>query len=308
MKTKSLLTMVFLLVLTMLSMPIAAPASSAPESLNILLSNDDGFDSIGIQMLRNALVAAGHRVTIVAPKENQSGKGASVVDSDWIEVLEQSPGVWSVDNTPVSSVRVGLDLLMKNDPPDLLISGLNFGQNLGQIGSVSSGTVCAALMGLYKNVPAIACSIGIDISEYNATPYPFISTIMAFAPAADFITRLVGQLQATSHDGRILPPRTMLNICFPVPYPAINGVKITKLGEYTFLDTQFYDVNNVIPDGGGLVMTYPGFYNSPDPVANSDFDAHEAGYISISILDGDMTAATPRYNSLKHRLFNLSLN
>jgi 5'/3'-nucleotidase SurE len=148
------------------------------------LSNDDGFDSIGSQMLRVALMEAGHHVTVVAPKENQSGKGASVVDGDWIEVLEQSSGVWSVDNTPVSAVRVGLDLLMKQNPPDLLISGLNFGQNLGQSGSIISGTVCAALMGLYKNVPAIACSIGIDISEYNATPYPFISTIMAFASGA----------------------------------------------------------------------------------------------------------------------------
>jgi 5'/3'-nucleotidase SurE len=308
MKTYSPILFVVVLILTVFALPTTAQASDTPEPLNILLCNDDGFDSLGIQMMRAALLEAGHQVLVVAPKENQSGKGASVKDADWVEVLEQSPGVWSVDNTPVTAVRVGLNLLMANNPPDLIISGLNFGQNLGQIGSVSSGTVCAALMGLYKNVPAIACSVGINISEYNATPYPFISTIMAFEPAAAFMVRLVEQLQATSDGGKMLPDRTMLNICFPVPYPDINGVKITRLGEYTFGDAQFYDLHNVIPNGGGLVMVYPTFFQTPDPVFNSDFNAHEAGFISISILDGDMTAATPRFNSLKHRLFHLRLN
>lgn len=308
MKTYSPIFVMIVLILTMVALPTTAQATDAPQPLNILLCNDDGFDSYGIQMMRAALLEAGHQVLVVAPKENQSGKGASVEDADWVEILEQSPGVWSVDNTPVTAVRVGLNLLMADNPPDLIISGLNFGQNLGQIGSISSGTVSAALMGLYKNVPAIACSVGIDISEYNATPYPFISTIMAFQPAAAFMVRLVEQLQATSRDGEILPDRTMLNICFPVPYPDINGVKITRLGEYTFGDAQFYDVNNVIPNGGGLVMVYPTFFQTPDPVANSDYNAHEEGFISISILDGDMTAATPRFNSLKHRLFDLRLN
>ena len=280
----------------------------ASEPLNILLTNDDGYQSPGIQYLRAALLAAGHNVTVVAPLDEQSGTGATVDDSEWVEVLEQSPGVWSVDNTPVAAVKVALGLIMADNPPDLIISGMNFGQNLGLRASTASGTICAAHYGLQKNFPSIAVSVGIDFDEINSTPIPFPSTFEAFPLAAEFIARLVKQLQQTSKDGRIFPPDVMLNINVPIPYSDINGILFTRFGKLTFVDVAYLDVYGVIPYGGGMVLTIIDFPVSPDPVANSDFDAHAGGYISITVMDGDMSTLHPPAirNKVMNRLSDLS--
>jgi 5'/3'-nucleotidase SurE len=255
-------------------------------------------------------MAAGHNVTIAAPLENQSGAGATLNDAEWIEVMEHAPGVWSVDNTPVGSVIAGLDLIMADNPPDLVISGINFGQNLGVKASTASGTVSAAHMAMQKGVPAIACNLGLLLEEMNETPIPFPSTFASIAPAAQFMARLVQELQISGKDGRLLPPGVMLNINFPVPYGDINGIRFTRLGQLTFFDVTFIDPYNVIPNGGGMVMAYPIFHTGPDPVVNSDTNAYWANYISITVMDGDMSTPYPPSvtNKVKQRLNGLSLN
>jgi len=275
------------------------------QPLNILLTNDDGYDSPGIQAMKAALVAAGHTVTIVGPLENQSGKGASVVSSEWVDVVRQAPGVWSVDNTPTVAANVGISLIMKDNPPDLVISGLNFGQNIGRSTSVASGTVCAALQGVYGNIPAIAASVGIDFGEYNEEPIPFPSTFAAFGPAAQFVVTTIAELQRTSRDGLVLPEGLMLNIVFPIPYDQIKGVKFTKLGQLSAGALTFIDYNNVIPNGGGPVLMGREFFSGPDPVANADTDAFWDGYISISVLSGDLTARMDSFAVVAARLFKL---
>jgi hypothetical protein len=119
----------------------ATPGTAA--ALDILLTNDDGFDSPGITALHAALVAAGHSVTLVAPAEQQSGKGGSLNT----EVFDFTPGVglmtlanhggdvWSLAGTPVDSVKAGLDIVLAGSTPDLIVSGLNFGQNIGKPGT-----------------------------------------------------------------------------------------------------------------------------------------------------------------------------
>jgi broad specificity polyphosphatase/5'/3'-nucleotidase SurE len=198
---------------------------------------------------------------------------------------------------------------MKQTPPDLIISGMNLGQNLGVVASTNSGTVSAAHYGLIKNIPAIAVSIGILLDERNATPIPFPSTFKALAPAANFMVRLVEQLQEKSDDGCVLPPRTMLNVNFPVPYDDIKGIKFTQLGQLTFVDVSYMDVYGVVANGGGMVLTMPVFPMGPDPVVNSDTNAFEKGYISITVMDGDMSTLHPPAigNKLKADLFNLSI-
>jgi 5'-nucleotidase len=284
-----------------------SPVFGQPGSLRILLTNDDGYQAPGIQTLFAMLKAAGHQVIMAAPLENQSGVGgASYADpGEFIDVIQRAPGVWSVAGTPGDSVRVGLDLFFPGNPPDLIISGLNFGQNLSQPASNGSGTIGAALVGVYKNIPTIAASVGILLEEITSTPIPFPSTFAALAPSADFIVRLIGQLQQNAPDGTILPPRVMLNVCFPVPYDQINGVKITKLGQLSQVDLVFQDIFGVIPNGGGPVLVNYTLVQGPDPVINSDINAFAEGFISITIMDGDMTADTPTFNRLKHRLFDL---
>jgi 5'-nucleotidase len=286
---------------------VQAHGGSAPEPLHILVTNDDGFASPGIQALRGALLARGYEVTVVAPLENQSGSGGSL-DTDvgsFVDVIEESPGVWSVASTPGDSVRAALGAVLADDPPDLVISGLNFGQNLAQPGSNSSGTVGAALTALYAGLPAIAASVGIDLSEANETPLPFPSTFAAFGPAADFVARAVERLQKSSVGGRILPPRTLLNINFPVPYGEIRGVRPTRLATEGDLDFVWEDVLDVIPSGGGPVLISVALPQGPDPVPHNDADAYREGFVSITPMDGDMTAGPLARWSLAVRLAGL---
>jgi 5'/3'-nucleotidase SurE len=273
-----------------MSPPLSAENLISPGGLNILLTNDDGYQSPLIRALREALIAAGHNVTIVAPLENQSGTGATLKEAEWIEVIEQEPGIWSADNTPTGAVMMALDVIMANNPPDLIISGMNFGPNLGLRASTASGTVNAAHIGLQKGFPAIACSLGIIFEEQEATPYPFPSTMASIAPAAQFMARLVDILQSSRKYNRLLPPGIMLSVNFPVPYDDIKGIRFTRLGKYTLADAAFVDTNNVIPNGGGLVQAYGVFYGPPDPVPDSDTNALWDNYISITIMNGDMSA------------------
>jgi len=310
--SRSFIVFVVLLLMVVLA-PYGTLQGKAPGTgpLNILLTNDDGYQSPFIQALRGMLMAAGHNVTIVAPLENQSGTGATLEDAEWVEVLEQAPGVWSVDNTPTGAVIIALDLIMADNPPDLIISGPNFGQNMGLRASTASGTVNAAHLGLQKGFPAIACSLGIIIEEMNETPIPFPSTFASIVPATQFITQLVEQLQMTSHDGSILSPDTMLNINIPVPYDEIEGIKFTRLGKLTFADVAFADPDNVIPSGGGMVQAYPVFYEGlVDPVPNADTNAFWENYIAITIMDGDMSTPHPLsiVNKIKQRLNGLAVN
>lgn len=307
---KSLMVCVVVFLVVMAIPLSAGNGNQAPGGLNILLTNDDGYQSPLIHALRGALIAAGHNVTIVAPLENQSGTGATLKETEWVEVIEQAPGIWSVDNTPVGAVLAALDLVMADNPPDLIISGMNFGQNLGLRASTASGTVNAAHIGLQRGYPAIACSLGILIEEMNTTPIPFPSTFASIAPAAQFMAQLVDQLQMNSIDGRLLPPDTMLSVNFPVPYDAINGIRFTRLGKLTLADVAFADPDNVIPNGGGLVQLYGVFYQAPDPVPNSDTNALWDNYISINVMDGDMSTLHPPSvtNKVKQRLNGLSLN
>jgi 5'/3'-nucleotidase SurE len=307
---KSLMVSVVVLLVVMLTPLSAGNGNQAPGGLNILLTNDDGYQSPLIHAVRGTLIAAGHNVTIVAPLENQSGTGATIKEMEWVEVFEQAPGIWSVDNTPTGAVIIALDLIMADNPPDLIISGMNFGQNLGLRASTGSGTVSAAHIGLQRGFPAIACSLGILIEEMNETPIPFPSTFASIAPAAQFMAQLVDQLQISSKNGRLLPPDTMLAVNFPVPYDDINGVRFTRLGKLTLADVAFADPDNVIPYGGGMVQAYGVFYEGPDPVPNSDTNALWDNYISITVMDGDMSTPHPPSvtNKVKQRLKNLSIN
>jgi 5'-nucleotidase len=291
--------------LVLLGLLLALPAL-AHKPLEILLTNDDGYNAPGIQALRGALLAAGHHVTVVAPLTNQSGVGGALDTNvgTFVNVKEESPGVWSVASTPGDSVRAGLGAVLAGHPPDLIVSGCNFGQNLGQPTSVSSGTVGAALQALYSGVPAVACSVSLDLSEAGATPIPFPSTFAAFAPASAFMVGLIDRLEDTSIAG-LLPPRTALNVNFPVPYGQIQGVRVTRLALASDIDFVWQDVQNVIPSGGGGVLINIAINTAPDPFPDADVDAVRQKQISITPINGDMTSSVVLRSFLSFRLHGL---
>lgn len=296
-------------------MPVAAQASGGGQSLRILVTNDDGFDSAGVTALRTALVAAGHDVVVVAPAEQQSGKGGSINTG----VFDFTPGggtmlltnhgndVWSLAGSPSDCVTTALDIVMADDPPDLIVSGLNEGQNIGRPGSNASGTEGAALRGLFRGIPAIAGSMEVLFSEASDD---FPSTAVSYAPAAEFIARLIGRLTAF-HGSNVLPTRSrMLNVNFPVPYDAIQGVRVTRLGEGSDLELPHFDPSQGFPAFGvPPVPSFPpcssvdeagefcfatvglGFSSTPDPVPHSDLDALREDHITITPMNGDMTSS-----------------
>lgn len=288
-----------------LGLALALPAH-ADAGLDILVTNDDGIASEGIQVLASTLAAAGHSVTVVAPAEEQSGRGGATntdVFGDFVTIVRTGTSQYSVDGTPADSVAAALDLILANDPPDLVVSGLNRGQNLGKITSNTSGTIGAALRAsVGAGIPAIAGSVGILFAEAGDD---FPSTVAAYPGAADFIVRVIERLQ---HVHGLLPRGVkLLNINFPVPAEDTQGVKITRLADGSDLTLPWFDVTNGFPpffpplpiaepcgtiDVGEFCLAGVGidFPPGPDPVRRNDVDAHRDGFITITPMDGDMTS------------------
>lgn len=267
-------------------------AWSAP--LSVLLTNDDGYDAPGLAALRTALLAAGHRVTVVAPLHQQSGSGVRLTLGE-LAVQAEGEGAWAVDGSPADAVAVGLTRLLPARP-DLVVSGANLGQNLGA-NVVSSGTVGAAVTAVQFGVPAIAVSVGLDLTEARATPTPFPSTTAAYPLAASTVVRLVERLAAAARGGPLLPPDTLLNVNVPArPVDALAGVALVPLGAH-----------------GGFRFDYPPVAEGRvraaldvDPAgardAHSDTGRFAAGWITLSVLRPGWAAEGARAADVATRL------
>jgi 5'-nucleotidase len=174
---------------------LQAATSSTPAAvekpLSILMVNDDGWDAPGITAAYDALVADGHRVTLVAPLVNQSGRSMAT-GSDPL-VVSRPAGKepkYAVDGTPVDSLNVGLRGVLKNDPPDVVVSGVNTGANVA--GNTSySGTVGAAAAAAEQGLPALAVSA--DVGGPDGTG--------DYDDAAAIVVDLVDELAATGFEG-----------------------------------------------------------------------------------------------------------
>ena len=276
----------------------AQELAAEPASLRILLTNDDGYDTPGIMAIQEALVGAGHYVTLVAPLQNQSGSGMRVSTQGTLDYTKHSEGVWSVDGSPADSVLVGLLHIMQGETPDIVISGANFGPNLGY--ASSSGTVGAATMAMQVGIPAIAVSVGIDPAEYNATPTPFPSTFGAFDGAAEFTAKLVRDLQdAQEENGNLLPEKTILNVNYPAVKPDdIEGVRVLKATWDAGVRIAYEETR----EPGKLAVQLQ--LLDPEAAENDDGDWKwlSRGYITISVLDGNSDAGKTLRSSISSRL------
>ncbi len=286
------------LVLLVLLLPSAATAAGSGRSLSILLTNDDGWDSPGIHALADALRAAGHRLTIVAPLGQRSGSGMKMTLGE-LDLVEQAAGVWSVDASPADAVSLGLRHLMRDNPPDLVVSGANFGQNLGHNVFIS-GTVGAALTAVIAGVPALAVSVGINLDEGAGEP-PYASTLAAFPRAAALTTAVVEEL--SRHDGGpVLPAGVALNLNVPaVPDGRLRGLRWTPVSGH-----------------GGFRVIYPRIeagrvksWIEPDPdgIADGETDTamFAAGFVTLSALRPDLGSDAAALPVLRERLGALAL-
>ncbi|QYG92427.1 5'/3'-nucleotidase SurE [Iamia sp. SCSIO 61187] len=143
----------------------ASSAVAEDPVLSIVVTNDDGYDAAGIDAVVEALVAEGHEVEVVAPLEQQSGTGGTytegAVESQEVQTASGHDAL-AVDGFPSDSVRVALDELELT--PDLVVSGINEGQNVGGLVDVS-GTIGAARAAVARGVPALALSAALGPVE-----------------------------------------------------------------------------------------------------------------------------------------------
>jgi 5'-nucleotidase len=190
-----------------------APARSTPQTkLTVLLTNDDGYDAPGLRALAQAFQATAN-VSVAAPAGEQSGKGHSITTSSnpiLASERKQASGAswWAIDAPPATAVRVALENLVR-PKPDVVISGINRGENLGIV-VYYSGTLGAAREAAIVGVPAIAVSMqGNREEDYAAT--------------AAYVRELVEQLSSAGQ----LKPGLFLNV--NAPAGERKGVRVTRL-------------------------------------------------------------------------------
>lgn len=251
--------------------------------LDILLTNDDGWNAPGIQSMLDGLISAGHKVTLVAPAQQQSGRGSAINSSvgQRVSIEEHANDVWSVDGTPVDSVKAALGAILQRKP-DLLISGANFGPNVGQQIALHSGTLGAALAAMHADIPAIAISVGIDPAERSTTP-PFTSTLNAFDPVAGWLAQSIDRMGELNGCDQILGDKRGISINIPTPISRIVGVSEAMLSKH-----QLFEISWRRVEGRSAVIEY----SVAGEDAKSDTDdvgLYLQGYITVTPLSGDLS-------------------
>jgi len=274
------------------------------KPLHILLTNDDGHDAPGIRALHQSLKRAGHRVSMVAPSAEQSATGMSVTSRRNLALSELEAGSWHLDGQPVDTVLVALRHLLEEEPPDLVLSGINFGPNLG-IGLHMSGTMGAALMASLDGFPAIAISAGMLFHEHEHSPLRFPSTYEVLKPAAEFTCSVIDSLRSsTDESGRLLPKGILLNINYPaLPRDQIRGVLYPEVSAGHMIELAY----NRCSETGHVVPQYhPGVDPEKPQQESGDIRAHLEGYITVSPIKPNWNAPSDQADALRTRLDRIS--
>ena len=239
--------------------------------MNILLTNDDGYKASGINELFDAL-STEHKVFLIAPQENCSGMSAAISLRKEIKVDEISKNIFSVSGTPADCSYLGL-LSVIPEQIDMIVSGINLGANLGE-DVFYSGTVGAAIAGRRLNYVPVAFSV----AAFNPKNLRFISE---------------QSLLITNQISKLPPDQNLLvNVNFPdLPSSQIEGTRITSLGKRGTPDIP--DLTRT-KDSSKFYSFGPSGSLLPGQVG-TDIQAIEQNYISISILDYNLSADTDNW-------------
>lgn len=235
--------------------------------MKILLSNDDGVHAKGLAALYHELNKS-HQVVVIAPDRNCSGASNSLTLTNPLRLEQMPSGFYSVTGTPTDCVNIGVNKFLDFEP-DIVVSGINHGANLGD-DVIYSGTVAAATEGRHMGLPAVAVSL--NSHDMNAD----------FKPAAKIAASIIEQIQ--NHP---IPGDQILNINVPaVPKDKINGIKTTRCGRRHQADSM---VKSKDPFGRD-VFWYGAIGQEKDAGDGTDFAAIAQDYVSVTPLTVDMTA------------------
>ena len=230
----------------------------------ILVTNDDGVQSEGIHALAEAVAPLGD-VTVVAPLEEASAIGHALTLRRPLRLEKRSPGIYAVDGTPTDCVNVAIAHVL-NGKPDLIVSGINKGWNLGD-DVTYSGTVSGALEGALLGIPSLAVS-----TQYVGEQFEFTHAAQAARAIAEAVLE------------RGMPRFMLLNI--NVPFGPNKGFRTTvqaRRNHITVVDKR------VDPRGRAYFWIEEG-QNEWEPHDRSDYQAVRDGYVSVTPLQPDMTA------------------
>ena len=250
----------------------------------ILLSNDDGYRSAGIKALARTMRKLG-RVVTVAPMWEQSGTSHSLTLSRPLRAKKISRDVYGVSGTPTDAVMIAMYCILKKKP-DILISGINHGPNLGD-DVTYSGTVAAAMEGTILDIPSIAISQAIK-NQISA------SDGRRFDKAARFAARLA---KAVMRYG--LPQGILLNVNVPDSKKAdARRFRITRLGKREYRDV----ITEKIDPRGEPYFWIAGHYVVIDKGPDTDYGALKNSCISVTPLDIDLTSEKSHDNMKKWKI------
>lgn len=237
--------------------------------MNILVTNDDGFQAPGIRALAHALAELG-RVVVVAPDRERSATGHAITMHKPLRVHEVDLGAgieaYHVNGTPSDCVKLGVEALM-GERPDLVFSGINNGGNLGT-DVLYSGTVSGAVEGAIQGIPSAALSL-------------VTGAVEDYSGAAAFARQLA--VRMARHG---LPPDTLLNVNVPgIPPEEIEGVRVTRLSI-----RRYRDLFHRRTDPRGQVYYWmAGLAVDLDASPDTDSAAVRDGFISITPIHFDLT-------------------
>jgi 5'-nucleotidase len=245
----------------------------------VLLTNDDGIEAEGLQALRRALLGLSDvELAVIAPDGNRSAFARMITTRRplWVQEVDFGDGTlgYATDGTPVDCVRLAKLGLVEGFEPDVVVSGINHGANLGD-DITYSGTVAAALEGIVLGIPGIAVS---QQSARREMDFRF-GQEFDFTVAADFAARVVDEL-----DDVPMPEGTLLNVNVPADHPV--GVRVTRLGKRIYRDELKLDAEE---EGGRrrywIYGADPGFRDE----AGTDLAAVAEGRIAVTPLHFDLT-------------------
>ncbi len=245
--------------------------------MRVLLTNDDGITAPGLQAARRALRAVdGIEVDVIAPDSNRSATARSITTRAPLTVQEVEFGDgdvgYATDGTPVDCVRFA-ELGLVGERPDLIVSGVNHGANLGD-DITYSGTVAAAFEGIVLGIPALAVS-----QQSSGGGMGYVSGRFDFDIAAPFAAALVGRLLEEP-----MPEATLININCPAGEP--TGVEVTKLGKRIYNDEL-----KLVGEESDSRRRYEiyGWQPGYEEIEGTDLNAVAKGRISVTPIHFDLT-------------------
>ena len=236
----------------------------------ILVSNDDGINGPGLEVLIRVARTLSDDVWVVVPDREQSGASHSLTLQHPLRVRSVGDQIWTVNGTPTDSVLLAVHHIIKDKKPDLVLSGINRGANLGE-DVTYSGTVAAAMEGTLLGIPSIALS---QVYEQD-------TDVIHWATSEAFAASVISQLFAVGW-----PENVLMNVNFPdVPPSAVAGIEVVPQGLHRVGD---YLIERIDPRG--MPYVWVGAQRAVEvPPPDTDLESISRGAITISPLRVDFT-------------------